>query len=314
MESSQDENEKQYRDIDIVPLISKSIGKSVISQKIRKTYRQKNKITISETTPIFSNHDDYFIIVKVGSHVEGELFNHNPTQRIPFSQLRMRFGSMTLVDYLQKIDRLLQNWLSIQIHLAEGLKILHSKGMIHGDLNFSNILIDDDNVPRIINFETNYILTRLTEEHIKYLTFSPKYDNYAPELDYIAGITNFKNKDLLVDNIYNNKKILSEIDEMFPTLNGIKHELANFANRVDDSNVLNFIQKYGRAADIWTFGHNFYRLYMFILTLPIYIESEFYNNHHGAQMKILKGMLQPDPRIRFTADDILTELYTMRMS
>lgn len=311
MESNQ---EKEYRNIDIIPLISKNSGiisKNTVGQKIRKTYRQKKQITISEPTilPTFSNHDDYFIIVKADN--QGGLFNHISKQRIPFSQLRMRIGSITMLDYLQNIDRLLQNWLPIQIHLVEGLKIMHSKGMIHGDLNFSNILIDDNNVPRIINFENNY---NLTEADLKYLTFSPKYDNYAPELDYISGITLFENKDLLVDTIYNSKNILSEIDEMFPTLNGIKSELANFVNRADDSNALNFIQKFGKAADIWTFGYNLYRLYMFILTLPVYVESEFYNNHHGSQMKILKGMLQPDPRIRFTADDILTELYTMRMA
>jgi serine/threonine protein kinase len=37
-------------------------------------------------------------------------------------------------------------------HLKDGFELLHSNGIIHGDLSDTNVIIGDDNLPRIIDF------------------------------------------------------------------------------------------------------------------------------------------------------------------
>ena len=43
------------------------------------------------------------------------------------------------------------------------------------------------------------------------------------------------------------------------------------------------------------------------------LSSDFYKKNHRNQMMLLKGMLQVDPRYRFTIDQVLTGLYSMRI-
>jgi serine/threonine protein kinase len=65
---------------------------------------------------------------------------------------------------------------------------------------------------------------------------------------------------------------------------------------------------------MWTFGYDFYKLYMLMLSVPTVIDSKFYKYHNGDQMRILRGLLQVDPRKRLTSEQLLTELYSLRMS
>ncbi len=284
------------------------------------------EINISRYLSQIPNYKDYFILIEdvcVGDDMTEDkdwskcgIFRPGVSRRAPFVQLRMRHGGIRLTEYALNIDRLLKNWVSIQIHLATALRILHKRNWVHGDFHFGNIVVDDNNVPRIIDFGLSYNMTRLQEKDVINMTFLPSYDNYAPELDYAAGILTNKNRRHLMEQIYNRKHILKEIDEIFPAQSGVLNELNEFADShelVNGGDVLSFLQKYGTMADMWTFGFDFYKLYMLMLSVPSVIISDFYKRHHSTQMRILRGLLQADPRKRFNADNLLTELYTLRM-
>lgn len=275
------------------------------------------------------NYTDYFIIVDdvcIGDDMSQDpdwtqCFLLNPGQprhTIPFVQLRMKYGGIKLSEYALDINKLLRNWVNIQIHLAEGLRILHSRNWVHGDFHFGNILVDDKNIPRIIDFGLSYNLNRLQEKDVITMSFIPSYDNYAPELDYISGmLKRVGSKREIVEQIYYRKKILQEIEETFPSEKGIVSELMGFAERINldhPSDVVDFIKRWGKASDMWTFGFDFFKLYMLMLPMPAVIGSDFYKLYHANQMRILRGLLHPDPRQRFNVDDLLTELYSLRMS
>jgi serine/threonine protein kinase len=50
-------------------------------------------------------------------------------------------------------------------HLAKAIKLLHDNGIVHGDLHGRNVIIADDGLPRIIDFE--YSIVDAKEKHIE---------------------------------------------------------------------------------------------------------------------------------------------------
>jgi serine/threonine protein kinase len=285
------------------------------------------ELLVSRQLAQMPNYADYFILIDdvclgddMSQNVDWSkcgLFKQGPKRLAPFVQLRMKYGGMRLTEYALNINKLLKNWINIQVHLAEALHILHSHNWVHGDFHFGNIVVDDKNVARIIDFGLTYNVNTIQDKHVVNMTFLPTYDNYAPELDFLSGSFSIHDKRELVNAIYRRKNILKEIDEAFPTSMGTLGEMINFAERVDIRGVgdaVVFLQKYGTLSDMWTFGYDFYKLYMLMLSVPEVIDSKFYKYHNGDQMRILRGLLQVDPRKRLTSEQLLTELYSLRMA
>lgn len=285
------------------------------------------EINIARQLSQIPNAGDYFILVDdvcIGDDITEDpdwskcgLFRRS-TPMPTFVQLRMREGGVRLNDYALDIDKLLPNWLNIQIHLATALKLLHSRNWVHGDFHFGNILVDNKNVARIIDFGLSYNLLQLEEKNVINMTFLPSYDNYAPELDYAAGMVGSQpNRKTIMENIYISKPLLKEIDDIFPSASSVISELNKFAdvhNLSGAADVVAFLRKYGTKGDMWTFGFDLYKIYMLMLTAPSFMGSNFYRFHHSAQMRILRGLLQVDPRKRLSADGVLLELYGLRMA
>lgn len=269
------------------------------------------------------NYEDYFILIEDWcenmERPDGwqgcNLFKPGEQRVVRFMQLRMNYGGERLYEYAKDRSTLITNWLKIQIRVAEALRQLHIRGWVHGDIHHGNIIVDDHNIARLIDFGQSYSIAKLGFKDIN-LGFLPEYDNYAPELDYVAAVWSGINSVDAVHIIYTKKKLLRKIDEIFPSQQGVLGDLtliANFNNITRESDVLAFIKRYAKAADIWTLGYNFLNLYMDLLLDPLYLRSEFYKRNHGEQMRVLHGMLHPDPRQRIDVDSLLKDLYSMRM-
>jgi len=282
-----------------------------------------NEIANSLILKHIPNYEDYFILIdewcendeKPDGWQQCSLFKPGAQRVVRFMQLRMNYGGERLYEYARNKGLLIENWLKIQIRVAEGLRNLHMRGWVHGDLHHGNIVVDDNNIARIIDFGQSYSLEKLGLRDIN-LTFLPDFDNYAPELDYVAGIKSGLSPADVMKIIFTKKKILHRIDEIFPRQLGVYGDLTNFAeynNLSGDGDIVSFIKQYARASDIWTLGYNFFNLYMDLLVDPVFLQSDFYKKNHGEQMRVLYGMLHPDPRRRLTVDGLLKELYSLRM-
>lgn len=268
-------------------------------------------------------YNNYFVLVdeicESGELPEGwqscSLFKPGKQRIATFMQLRMNYAGLRLMEYARNRTYIYLNWVRIQIHVAEGLRLLHSRNWIHGDLHHGNIVVDSDDNARIIDFGQSYNLAALGSKNIN-LTFSPEYDNYAPELDFIAGLKSGFSVDDTVNKIYTNKRVLFKIDDIFPSQSGVLGDMQNFAkfnNVTADSDILRYIRAFAKAGDVWALGYNFFTLYMDMLHDATFTNSEFYRRSHVSQMKIFRGMLQADPRKRSTVDTLLNELYSLRM-
>ena len=286
----------------------------------------KHEIDNSKYLSRLPNYDDYFVLIEdfcvtndITSDPDWEtcsLLNPGQRRQPTFVQLRMSYGGIRLSEYARDLDHLLENWVAIQIHVAEAVQMLHNRGWVHGDLHFGNILVDTKNVARLTDFGLSYHIKEIKEKDVINLTFLPKYDNYAPELDYVAGIRKGLTSREAIDSIFNNKSILDEIDEMFPSIKTAKQKFEQFASLNtprSNSEVVDYLVKYVRASDIWCLGFDLFSLYKLMISNEEILSSWFYRKHHRTQMGILEGLLHPDPRRRFNAEQLLTELYTLRM-
>lgn len=248
------------------------------------------------------NYERYFIVVEDETDCSKPFQRRSPS----FMQIRMLCNGERLSDYARNIEGLLKNWLSIQIYIAKGLALLHSNGLVHGDIRCVNILISDSR-PYIINFQHGFMLKDATYTN---LDFMPDNNNYAPELDYAAGFANGLNSDSIIQKIFEKKHILEEVDEVFARSLSAEALFKRFAAVNAPDQVL---QKYGFCSDMWSLGYELYTLYKRMISSSYVVNSSFYRQCHRDQMRILGSLLHPDPRQRLTADMLLTELFTIKM-
>jgi len=192
----------------------------------------------------------------------------------------------SLNEWAKNHMRFVEYFLNVQIQIAEGLHQLQKLHTIKVD-NSGNVLLGSA---------------------IEYK--KPDYcadDSVAPEIDVVTGLeTGVKVCDLAED-IFDKRPFLQTLDNVF-----YNYSLDGFINSLDTDD-LNILKTYEMSSEIWSLGHMLYILYMNAIADPDVLDSEFYRINHRLQMKIFEGMLQPDPRKRFTIDMVLNELYTMKM-
>jgi calcium-dependent protein kinase len=116
----------------------------------------------------------------------------------------------------------------IILKLLKALKYCHSKGVIHGDLNNSNIMFDEKNEPILIDFGT--VILPIAEENS-----NPIFNFYkAPELNnadsksdiWSLGIILYVMLALKVTSVGNNKTLISKMSE------NVSPEAFNFLSKM----------------------------------------------------------------------------------
>ena len=192
----------------------------------------------------------------------------------------------SLNEWAKNHMRFVENFLNVQIQIDEGLHQLQKLHTIKVD-NSGNVLLGS-------TFE------------YKKLTYCAD-DSVAPEIDVVRGLeAGIKISDLAED-IFDKRPFLQTLDNVF-----YNYSLDGFINSLDTDD-LKVLKTYEISSEIWSLGHMLYILYMNAIADPDVLDSEFYRINHRLQMKIFEGMLQADPRKRFSIDMVLNELYTMKM-
>lgn len=108
------------------------------------------------------------------------------------------------------------------LQLCDGLKILHSLGIIHRDIKPSNLILQNEKIIRLIDFDAARIFK--AEKNSDTKTLGTK--NYAPPEQFGFGQTDFRSdifslgktfQELLGENLHGNlKKILQKCTELDP--------------------------------------------------------------------------------------------------
>lgn len=96
------------------------------------------------------------------------------TKKKDFRGFFIKYGGPDLYTYNNKIHKLniYSTW-SFLIHLIEGLNVLYQNKILHLDIKAGNILISNDNLPKIIDFGLSHYTKDYTYKSLRYYQIYP---------------------------------------------------------------------------------------------------------------------------------------------
>ena len=205
------------------------------------------------------------------------------------------------------------NFIDTLRHMLEGVAKLNEQGICHFDLHEGNILVDTNDVCKVIDFGSAFIGDQLTEEDVMRHTysFSPEFPPQTPEFAVQNGIVQGLTISYSIEETIRSKAIFTKIQGFFKvSMNSQREELKDFWShqmewKGNDAWV-SFYKTYWRKCDSWAIGILFFELlYKYIVYSSI---QKQWNQNYRVITDVLKGCLHADPRKRLTAMEALALL------
>jgi hypothetical protein len=225
-----------------------------------------------------------------------------------FSMLIMPLAGRPLIKYGVDLDRLATNFKRIFIHLLEGALIYQNAGYVHNDIHLANILVDDMNVARYIDFGLAFKISdvKVWEDANLGTTFKPEYVWQAPE---VHGLRMIKNGIRIEDGVQRLKEQNPEYRQMenrYPTRRSCVAALTDlFISYKGDS--ASFIRTYAKQFDAWRIGLSMWFLWDDLLQNPLFVKTGLYSERDLLRA-VTGGLTDFDPRVRLTVAGALRML------
>jgi len=223
-------------------------------------------------------------------------------QGTSFSLLLMPAGGKQLIKWAADLQRLSLNYERLFRHLLEGMVIYQNAGYIHNDIHMGNILVDERDVARYIDFGLGFKLADIKtwDDTNMGRRFRPKYNWTPPEIHARRMV---KNGIWLKDGLKQLKEINPEfvrMEDQFPARLPAFDALTNLLKAAPKSGG-EFIRQYGMKFDVWRIGLCMWYLWEDILkglAVPANMDKERIR-------KVLSGLTDFDPRKRLSAGEAL---------
>lgn len=189
-----------------------------------------------------------------------------------FRVLTMPYRGISM--HLYRFDLKRFQFMDFVKHLIEAGALLNLFGIVHRDLHQGNLLIDENDVPRIIDFNLSINLKNtITESDL-----SHKYEytiaQESPDSTLVNAISRKYSYDNVIHSISFKKPILKKITTLLGvSQNQMYNELNNFykiSNSVKTGNSVKWFNTYWRVIDSWAIGIN-----LVDLILKLLMWSEF---------------------------------------
>lgn len=227
------------------------------------------------------------------------------------SMLAMPTAGQQLLRWSMNKRLLADQYMRIFIHLLEGMIIYHSAGIVHNDIHMGNILLDDRNVARYIDFGLAFRLKEIKTWSDSGIgrTFRPKYIWQAPEIHAMRMSFNGIALQNGLDKLQEINPEYVQLEKQYPTrptaLAAMKSVIYQF-----DGNDVALIKQYGKQFDAWRIG-----LCMWMLWQDLLIWSEFRSTilwqNRDSVRRVLGGLTEFDPARRWSPAQALAVLDPM---
>ena len=219
-----------------------------------------------------------------------------------FSLLLMPAAGKQLLKWAGDLQRLGANYERLFRHLLEGMVIYQDAGFVHNDIHMGNILVDDRDVARYIDFGLGFKLSDIKtwDDTNMGRRFRPKYIWQAPEVHARRMIGEGI---WLKDGLKQLQEINSEyltLEEHFPTRLTAFEALTSFLKAAPKDGG-KFIHLYAKKFDSWRIGLCMWYLWYDLikgLAVPPTINKDRIR-------KVLSGLTDFDPRSRLSAGEAL---------
>ena len=299
------DNKKQYDESDtsLSKLIIKEYADKEwsIMAKIKKIPLWKNYFIVSESPPC----------IPARVQKEQDLALCRPLADYKLSDFRiltMPYGGTPLTFYRVNLSDF--DFMGFVIHFIEAGALLNLFGIVHRDIHQGNILIDNERVPRIID----YNLSILVETPVTLGELKHKYDaNLAqepPDSTLVNAIQQGYKYENVINSIINKKQILKKVRTILGV--GIQEQLKSLedwyimSKAAKAGDEVAWFNKYWRTIDSWAIGIN---IVDFISKLSLWPEfSLTLNKNRSKLFPILRRMCEVNPKQRIDCVQALSQL------
>jgi hypothetical protein len=238
------------------PSLSKIILKNAaetefnISKVIRQIPLWKNYFIVSES-----------ICEPAPIQKDKELYDCPALEDRQLSQFRiltMPYGGVPLNIYRFNIKTL--EFMDFIVHFIESVALLNLFGIVHRDIHQGNILIDKDEVPRIIDFNLAIpVQNKITAKKLKH-QYNVITGQEPPDSTLVNAISLGYDSERTIDSIINKKPINKKIRNILNiTTYEQKKELEKFytiSKAVKTGDTVKWFNVYWRTIDSWAVGVN----------------------------------------------------------
>jgi serine/threonine protein kinase len=263
-----------------------------IMSKIKKIPLWKNYFIVSDTPCVPSPVQKRKDLAKCAPFVDSKY------KLSDFRILTMPYGGSPLTSYRVHLAEF--DFMGFVIHFIEAGALLNLFGIVHRDIHQGNILVDNEQVPRIID----YNLSMLVESPVTLGDLKHKYDvNLAqepPDSTLVNAVQQGYNYERAINSIINKKSILKKIRTMLGVT--MESQLVSLEDWYSKSKVakegdeVTWFNKYWRTIDSWAIGVN---IIDFISRLSNWPEfSTTLNKVRGKLFPVLRLMCEVNPRQR----------------
>ncbi len=223
--------------------------------------------------------------------------------------LAMPSAGIDIQKWAQNLPRLAANYERMFVHLLEAVVLLQTAGIVHNDIHMGNILVDERNVARLIDFGLSFRLADVKEWSDANLStnFRPKYFMQAPE---VHAWRMWLNRVRQADGVAQLKALNPEfgvMERQFPArlpMETALDQLMRTSRAAMENDGGAFVRAYGSKFDCWRIGLCMWLLWDDMLKWSGFQQTELWSRRELIR-QVLGGLTDFNPRTRFSAKKAL---------
>jgi len=197
-------------------------------------------------------------------------------------------------------------------HLLEAVATLTLNKIIHFDIHFGNILVDEkSHLPRLIDFGLSFTADQISKNFLdeNWKGFNPSHPTESPEITIINGIRNgMKYKSVFKEVLYKKiplKRANDVLGMSFSSQGKAFQAFWDHSHSVKKQDWVSFFKFYWPGFDAWSIGNTILKMYILFSLDPAYYENAEWKMTSSNVKEILRGLLQMSPQRRFDAVEAL---------
>lgn len=264
-----------------------------ISKKIAKIPLAKNYFIFSESicTP-----------ESIDKQKEPELKSCEVIQNLKNMKiLRMPYGGISLPDYNFIFKTL--SPIEFTKHLLESGALLALNGIVHNDIHMGNILVDENQVPRIIDFSRSLFVYENIQERDLLVETAVKSPHLCPDFsllnDRILGYT----QDLVIKNYIQYQQPLIDSLRIFYGSQVGSHdkiikqfeEFALLSSSYQKLDLIGWFNHHWRTIDSWAVGFALVSLFSAFIYFNDFMEIWEKKGEGMVVLPVIRRLLEVDP-------------------